>query len=39
MDQGKILLVNLAKGKIGEDTTALLSNARDEAWPGSFEPG
>ncbi len=24
MDQGKILLVNLAKGKIGEDTSALL---------------
>ena len=24
MDEGKILLVNLAKGKIGEDTTALL---------------
>jgi hypothetical protein len=25
MDGGKILLVNLAKGKIGEDTAALLS--------------
>jgi len=24
MDQGKILLLNLAKGKIGEDTAALL---------------
>ena len=26
MDEGKILLVNLAKGKIGEDTSALLGS-------------